>query len=813
MLAQPRSLIDQNQGGFQALREAASLAPQNLKVKDALLKIHSSDSIHCLQKLCAKFVLENDKQAGKDALGYLARPGEIPTDIAEECLNLVLNAQSPPERDLQDRIFTGLLRKSGFARKALAKQLRNSPTCTFDRIYAIGDGSAESIAALVLDRFDWPNELTREAVQRDIFQLFLAKLMQVGSDLDERALRGISRLLAIEGDRVHDLLDEETFTAILSSLDYRLPKEVRSPATLATSKYLEAAGENGELILRNFISKRVARHTGEDLVIAFSATGAVFLMAPSIASGLFMTEGFVPSLVTLLEKRARSEQVKRAALDMLNAACIDTPCREVIAKNLAGWLRSVLETGKGQTPGVAAVILTKIQGLNDQNKYELPDSGQNGKNEVGSIVSIFKKMMCDQTETNKQNAIEGLAHASIQPMVKEELTADKDFFETFLATLRNSHSDPTTVYGGLSIIDNMTRYLPTLSEEQKRISQIKAYANAKKSASKPETLDEDAAVARRCTFVVDARITSTLVAISKTATSNSLGVIFNVLLSLSRNSSHRGIIAQQGGVKLLLQKYPSAAGNTKSEACSRRSAAHALARILISVDPALVFTSGSPPITSAIRPILSLLTEDPNHINEGPRDLLPKFEALLALTNLASTPLPEVAETIIRLSFAMIEDLLLGKNTMIQRASTELVCNLMTCSSGIELFADQSKAAARRMHVLLALADVDDKATRRAAGGALGSVTEFEGAAIEILGRERGVEILLGLCKEDDQDVVHRGVVCIYNLLSTDGVVGKRAKEQVKSLQGIETLKSTLQGFNNREMLELAVQALEILLE
>lgn len=809
---QPQSLIELRQGGFQALREAVSLAPQNSNIKDAIFKIQSYDSVHILQKLCAKFVLEKDKQAGNDAVLYLTRSGEIPADVAQACLDLVIKAQNPLERDIQDGIITGLLRESKSARKSLAYQLRESPTCTFDEIYEIGDGSANSIAALVLDVSGWPNELTREAVERDIFQLFLAKLMEVGDDLDGRALRGISRLLATEGEKLHELMDEETLTAILSSLDYRLPREVRSQATLATSKYLEAAEEKGQTMLANFIRKKLTRHNSEDLMKAFSAVAAIFLLTPSIASALFMTDGFVPSLVPLFEKRGKSVQVNQAALDMLNAACVDGPCREAIAKYCTGWLQQILETGQGHTPGLAAVILTKAQSSASQNKHESSNNVQSAKRGVDSMLPMFKEMMADEDEASNQSAIEGLAHASVQPEVKEDLAADKAFFEAFLGTMRRGQSSSTIVFGGLTIIDNLTHYLPTLSEEQKRISQIKAYANAKTPTPKPDPLDEAAAVTKRCTFVVNAGTISTLVAISKNASSNSITAIFNILLSLSRTPLHRGTIAQQGGIKLLLQSYSSIAGNTRSEVQSRRTAAHALSRILISVDPTLVFNSGSPPLTSAIRPMLSLLTEDPNCVSEGPRDLLPTFEALLALTNLASVPSPDAAETIIQLAFATIEDLLLGRNTMIQRASTELLCNLMTCSSGIEIFADQSKAAARRMHILLALADVDDLATRRAAGGALGTITEFEGAAIEILGRERGIEILLGLCKDEDQDVVHRGVVCIRNLLCIEGVIGRKAKDKVRSLQGTETLKVILQESKNREILEAGVQALKLLL-
>lgn len=788
------------------MREAASLAPQNAKVKDAFLEIQSYESIHTLQKLCARFVLEDDAQAGKDALAYLASSRNVSPDVAVECLTLVSKGKNTCERATQDGIIARLLRDSPAAKAALATRLQQSPTLVFTEIYDIGDDASSGIAIVVLDPSVWSKESTREACERDVFQLFLAKLMEAGNDLDGRALRGISKLLAMDAEKLHVLLDEDTFSAILGCLDFRLSTEVRSQATLITAKYLEAAEEKGQLILSKFISTRVARHNGEDLVLAFSAAAAIFPLVPSTASALFLTEGFVSSLVPLLEKRSKSGKVEQAALEMLSAACIDTACREAIRTHCSGWLQRIRDTGEGQRPGLAAVILAKVRGLTGEQT-------QDRKEDVDALVPMFKRMMADSEEHKEQSAVEGLAYASVQPNVKEGLSSDQNFLITFLGVLRGGQASSTIMFGGLTIIDNLTKYLPILSEEQRRISQLKAYANASKASAKADPLDEDTAVTKRCSAVVKAGAVSTLVGISKSLSSTSTTIVLNILLSLSRIPSHRGIISQQGGIKLLLQLYMSATGQTESEIRSRRTAAHALARILISVDPVLVFTSRSPSLISAIRPLLSLLTEDPDYVTEGPRDLLPTFEALLALTNLASTPSPEAAETIIRLAFPTIEDLQLGSNTLIRRASTELVCNLMTCPSGIEIFADESKAAARRLHILVALADVEDEATRRAAGGALATITEFESTVKGVLAIERGVEILVGLCEDKDEGILHRGVVCIRNLVSTDDPTGRKARESVMNLGGVEILKAIVNGTGNRGILELGVEALKALMQ
>ncbi|KAL8993156.1 MAG: hypothetical protein Q9188_007397, partial [Gyalolechia gomerana] len=794
--------------GSRALREAASLAPDNPKVKAAFLKIQSEDSIHILQKLCGKFLLDQDEQAGKEALNYLDRSGEVPGNIAEECLELVIKGRHIEPRDIQDELVAGLLRESVTAKSALAKRLLDGTTAAFMEIYEIGDKSANSIAEIALTPSAWSKESDREECEEDVFQLFLAKLLEVGHDYDGRALKGIARLLAADAGRLYPLIDEVTFDAILCSLDYRQPAEVRSQATLATAKYLELSGGKGQSFVCRFIPSRITKGHSEDIVLAFSVAAAVFPIIPAQAAALFLTEGFVPSLLPLLEKKNKSEKVEHAALNMLSAACIDNACRDAIAKHFVEWLRHVMNKAKDDKPGLAAVILAKTL----QSSAPVKDPGgkdQSQKITVDDLVPIFKKLLADPNEAQKQSSIEGLAYSSIQPTVKEALIGDRLFLARLMDLLKANKPGPTLVFGVLTVIDHLSRYLPVLSEEQKRMNQLKAYANASKSAAEPDPLEEDAAVSRRCKAIVDAGAVSAFVAIASRLSPASTAIVVNVMFSLTRTQSLRGTIAQQGGARFLLLRYTAIAGTADVDKQARHSAAHALTRILISVDPALVFpTSGSPPLTSTIRPILSLLTESQSNISEGPRNLLASFEALLALTNLASTPSNETTDLIIRQGFPMIEDLLLSNNKMIQRAATELVCNFMTSPTGVELFANKTPAADRRMHILLALADVDDPATRKAAGGALAALTCFEGPVKGILKRERGVGILLGLCEDEDEGTVHRGLVCVCNAVGMEGEVGREARGKIKECGGVQVLRGIREEGENKVVRDLAREGL-----
>lgn len=733
--------------------------------------------------------MKGDQEAGNEALRYLSRSAEIPGDVARECIDLIIKPGYTGLQEVQDGVLAGLLRESNTARAYLAKKLHEcKDNAVFENIYAIGDGAAAGIAAVVLDPSAWSTEDAREACERNMFQLYLAKLLEVGDDHNGKAMKSIARLLAADAERLHQYVDTECFDLILRCLDYRNAVEIRSQATLATAKYLEVSGDTGQQMLVQYVATKVARQYNEDLVLAFSAAAAVFPIASSIASALFLIEGFVPSLVPMLEKRAKSERVEVAALELLSAACIDSACREAIKKDCSAWVQHVLETGKNQQSALAGVILAKLQGPSGSNEGSKPPVGDTSKTD-DDLVHRLKHMMVEDADGSKQRSIEGLAYASVMPKVKDQLANDKAFMKRFLGTLKDSSPASPIVFGGLTLLDHLTRFLPLLTEEQNRLSQLKAYANASKGTTKVDPLDETPAVTERCKAIIDAGVVPVLAGLSKNLSPNSIAIMFNIMQSISRVKGSRGVIAQQGGVRLLLQNYTVLMGSSAAEIKARRTAAHALAIILISTDPSLLFSGpGAMPLTSAIIPLLSLLKEDPALLTDGPRDLLPTFEALLALTNLASLAFGSPSEFIISKSWTDIENLLLSSNLLVRRASTQLICNLVSCAKGVELFADESPAAARRLHVLIAMADVDDKDTRKAAGGALATLTEFEGAVKDILSLERGMEILMDLCGDDDEELVHRGIVCVKNAISIDGDVGRQALAKAKELNLNERL-------------------------
>lgn len=722
----------------------------------------------------------------------------------------------------QDELISSLVRQNASVRQFFSYRLQASVTTFFDEIYDRGDGAAVCLDTVVLDPAVWPSEKVRYHCECELFLLFIAKLMESGHDLDGRSLKGIARLLVVDGDKLQHLVDNEGLEVILSSLDSRLPSEWRSQATLATVKYLEAAKQAGEERFSRLIAIKITKARNDDIFVAFSAAVAVFPVAPNAAANLFLSEEFMGALMPLASRRAKNRNVEIPVLELLNAACVSRPCREAISKRFSDWLSHTLTNGSDESSDLAAVVLAKIRTSEETTTNGTTNgaaSETNGKvqeeDSVPELVHRFKGLMVQRKVENIPYAIEGLAFSSVKPDVKEQLAQDRPFLRDLIQALRPyaQEASSSILYGGLTIIQNLSQFLPNLSEEQKKMAQLKSYANASTEGARamPDPRQEDQAVLARCKAIVQAGVMPLLTDCAKTNLPSIQTLVSQILLSLSRDRPSRGPLAQQGAVKVLINLTAPRHGSASAQ--TNHYASHALARILISVNPTHVFpSSGFPPVTSAVRPLVSLLLspESAPLAVDQPRDLLPVFESLLALTNLASYPDETAPATIVRQGWTAVEDLLLSSHSWIQRAACELVCNLMTCEAGLVQYGDETKRAGQRLHVLLALADTEDVATRKAAGGALAMLTEFESVVAGVLERPRGMAVVLGLCEDADAEVQHRGLVIVRNLTSeATGEIGRRARERVRATGGVEALMGVVQRTRNPAVMQTGVEALK----
>jgi protein unc-45 len=768
------------------LRQAASIDESNPVVKAALGELRDADGQKLID-LCSKWLASHEDDDGEEVLHHLSRQFlNISPKAQKEAMAEMMKYSG--DSDVADQI-TGELLKLPFARKELRDALIKSPTVTFNIIFDRGEDAMDAQTDLLLHKAMWDCEDDRIAAQRDVFQLALAQMMKPGQDFPERAMRPIARLLGAEASHLNGLLDADGFDVILTNFDIRLPRLLHSQATIACVKLLESSPENAKSLMAQYIINRIEKPTHERLIQAFSAAAALFPMAPEASAELFLTDGFLPGFVKLVAKY-KSSRVEQAGLELLSAACMDKPSREAVHKYCLKWVQSIANSSTADQKKLsqANLVLQKIKDAQAEGEKKPDPDSVEQKRAQAELVSRFKSMIANPAGDgiSKTNALEGLAYASIDPTVKEDLVSEPAFLKTLVKIMDDKDIGKAALFGGLSILANLTAYRPVLSEEQKKLFELKAYSQASKPAP-PNPLDNDDKVTARCKDVLSVGVVSLLVTHAKYLTPTTRALAVDILNSLSKEQKHRGTLAQQGALKLLLQIYEKlSSGQPNPGPVAALTAAHAISRILISVNPIHAFASSSPPLSSAIRPLTSLLT---SHIHsEGPRNLLPAFESLLALTNLASTD-DSARDTIIRLAWTPLEDLLLESNTLVQRAATELVCNLCAAPNGAAKFGDGSSQAGTRLQILVALGDADDLATRRAAGGALAMLTEWDTVVTTLIARENGIPGLLRMCADDSAEVSVRGVVALRNVVCAQGDAGVSARKAMKGLDVLGPLK------------------------
>lgn len=782
---------------MRALREALALAPRNPTVLAAFAVLQNDANVPPISKLVHKFAKDNDEAAGKEAVRVLRDPNvSLQTSTAVEIVELLLPRRESDTRALNAQVAAEALKVSRGAREHVANKLAADAPGTLAAFEELGEEAVDAVVGVLMDPMAWTKAAANTSCVRECFKILLVEL-STGSParLGKPCIaKSVARLLTGKAEELHSFLNQEGLEQLLVLTDITLPLDLRSHATLAVAKFVETSEELALSMIGKFVAARLGADGDDDLRLVFSMAAAIFPLVPQVASQLFLAGGFVEGLVEMLQ--ARPVEVEAAALEMLSCACVEKTCRTAIATHCSPYLESLL---RSNSPGksTAAIVLAKV-------KYGTAEPGKAGEQqEMDELAGVFKEFMLKGDTESMDSSVEGLAYTSLKGSVKSTLIKDPKVVKGLINTLQSAAGKPTVMFGALTVVANLTAYPPTLTEEQQKVAQLKNYAEAK-GGSKPGLEPEDAEdrVTARCKALIDANLIPALVTCSKKITPNAIFIISNILLSLSKHQKHRGTIASQGAVRLCLQFFSSTSGDSELDRTIKQTSAHALARILVSVNPSHVFSSALT-ISTPVRPLFTLFDNF-----EDRTDLLPVFETLLALTNLASAE-DSVRQLIIRMGWTKIEELLLSQNAMIQRATVELICNLMASPQGVALYADGSKAADNRLHILLALADSEDFATRRAAGGALAMLTEWDMACKALVERESGVKVVLELVAEESEEMRHRGVVILRNLVFCEGGWAKKVKEEGAE----EVLTRVLRETRQPDILQVGVEALKVLRE
>ncbi len=242
--------------------------------------------------------------------------------------------------------------------------------------------------------------------------------------------------------------------------------------------------------------------------------------------------------------------------------------------------------------------------------------------------------------------------------------------------------------------------------------------------------------------------------------------------------SARGIFIQQGGLKACfgicssyapssekVSKNSSESAEDNTNMVTKREAAHAIAKTLVTTDPNLLQAHMR---LGSIEPLIALC-------GDVDATQLQQFEALLALTNLLSVSDSEASKFLKVKGHFKVHYLMFSDNMMVRRAACEVFCNVPTREEVLKLMRQPEK-----VRLWLGLCeDWDNKESEsvenpealsisRACSGTLASACSDVEVCKAVLKEEIGGTIVK-LLQSKQVELIHRCIVMLNEILETHG--------------------------------------------
>ncbi|KIO31766.1 hypothetical protein M407DRAFT_4876 [Tulasnella calospora MUT 4182] len=602
-----------------------------------------------------------------------------------------------------------------------------------------------------------------------------------------------------------------------------------SPTTVPTSSYesiQEAATQNLTRLFSPIIESRLATTSLDEVVPALGLFTALFQIDSATSSGILSKDGVLEAIMDVpdLFEGENGIIASQAVATLLSQASGSKPCRPLVQVHSISWLQdqvrrdtvnpgvraaaanALMKLSRGTAEDVSSDTLSSLGGPATDSAVE--DARR--KDDEESLAKLMKNLIVDSKGAAKPgqpltgslqsilDAVEGLAYSSMDTNVKESLSTDTPFLTRLFSLVpppkkHQTGAKPTVnitsealppeekasvalLYGVCVIVLNLVAFRPKLSDEEKQVDRLK-------------------------------RMTK-------------------------EGARTGGKLADPDGKQA---EEPLESDEAVKTRCKRVLKAGVLPALA-----SMSYRKESEGIRRALGRILLHLVEDKDNrgkIVQGGG----KFESLMALTNLASLG-PLVASRIAKQKepglgtvLNKTETLLLDDHTMVRRAATELICNLVASEDVWERYTGEKpdgtrseegdKVLINRLRIMLAMADVEDVPTRLAASGALAMLSNARDVSRLLLGAmENGAEkvfrVLVDLIAPspeeegdgEDEDggnapptpevqsqLAYRGVVCTRMLLTNLPADADTLKSVVKAAKAADLGGALVKALSARE--------------
>ena len=524
-----------------------------------------------------------------------------------------------------------------------------------------------------------------------------------------------------------DTLRSGTSDGELGDLEMQLDQAIEVlPLLLSEDKALKASVtaivslllsndqlEKAETRFTNYI----VGHWFERPRIGRATLGLLFTLRSDLAAPIFLQGAIIDDL-------ARNLQERDLVL-LSHAAASDKMCRQKIREMFYGQIQSIVAQGSvraGLVIAKCAYATDSQQKLDEKNLQEMLRLAETAP--LGDLDAVLELLSILSFDVRARSWV--VSHLN---MLREALESES----------------ASSRFAGLVVLLNCTTLRPLMTSEQQKLRSIQG-ASGKSS----DEYEDDEIVLARCKIFLEKDIIKPLLCIPRPYSATVRKTLASIYFNFSKDRDMRLRLAAQGGIKTLLSIYSELEGDNATALI----ASHALAKVLISIDPNMAFNQRTLATEAAIRPLLFLL-------QHGDSSLLGIFEALLALTNLTSVNTGYGRDLVIQEAWTSIETLLISDNAKIQRATTELVCNLALSPKLAAKLVDARGKTWLRLFMILA-AGADERATRLAAGGALAVLSASE-KILQLIDLAAWAKAVLGMLLQGDQDMTARGLVCFEN--------------------------------------------------
>lgn len=357
-------------------------------------------------------------------------------------------------------------------------------------------------------------------------------------------------------------------------------------------------------------------------------------------------------------------------------------------------------------------------------------------------------------------AVEGLSYLTLDADVKEKLIEDKKALNSMIELAKSGHQ--ASVYPTVATLVNLVNAY----EKQEVMPEMVELAKfAKHHIPEDHELDDPDFVTKRCTVLAKEGVTSALIVLAKTESENTKELIGRVFNAICAEHDLRGIIVQQGGAKILL---PMALEGTDK---GRRTAAQALARIGITINPEVAFPGQR--CLEVIRPLIMLLHPECTSLES--------FESLMALCNLAGVS-ETVRQRILKEGgVTRIESYMFEEHVMLRRAATQCMTNMIVSPDVIKIYEGEND----KTKFIFLLCCEEDEDTSLAAAGALAMLTSASKKCCKkLFDVSSWLENFQELLANPSFEMQHRGLVIILNVIKS----GKESAEKVMATNLMELL-------------------------